>query len=298
MPRPHSQPAPPREPHDPRRAPTEARPEKKRRKKRGASQKGRTKKGSGVPKKRRQIEYVKVPKHWFYDPLLHSMKTVVRPPTAMTRRKELKIEVRVPKEIFFDLVRPLATGDMEKFEWTSAKKVALKPTKEGKSFTTYNYLIKKPEINDKLWRLQEHESSEIMRDKSGTIRPTWRGHGSSRLHLSHAAQERGGKTDLLAAAVGNVMLNLKVPLHERAMPTLTIKGKIATIDGSGHVIWPTNFTANTAAALRKQMRYHLSEMINDPHYPTLTEMRPSLTMSSESVRPEPAARTQPLLLSA
>ena len=60
------------------------------------------------------IEYIKVPKHWFSDPLLHAMKTVMRPPTAVTsRRKELKLEVRVPKEIFFDLVRPLETGDME-----------------------------------------------------------------------------------------------------------------------------------------------------------------------------------------
>ena len=43
----------------------------------------------------REIEYIQVPKHWFMDPLHHGMKTVVRPPTKSTRRKQITIEVSV-----------------------------------------------------------------------------------------------------------------------------------------------------------------------------------------------------------
>ena len=97
------------------------------------------KQGATISKPKRKIEYIKVPKHWFSDPVLHKMKTVVRPPTARSRRKEQMIEVRVPEEIFLDLMRPLETGDMANFEWTSAEKSALKPTFEGKSFNRFKY---------------------------------------------------------------------------------------------------------------------------------------------------------------
>lgn len=233
----------------------------------------------------RKIEYISVPKHWFSDPLQHKIKTVVRPPTALTRRKEQIIEVKVPEEIFLDLVRPLENGDMEKFEWMSPEKSALKPTKEGKSFNQFKYKVSKPEVTDKIWRLHEHEKGVPVRKRSGEIEQTRRGHGSARLHLSHAAEERGEKTDLMAQVVGNVTLDLKVPKQERAMPTLKLTLKVATMDGNGHIIWPATFSARTAAALRKQMRSHMKAMIDGEQYPTLTSMVPSLTHASESTRP-------------
>ena len=100
----------------------------------------------------REIEYIQVPKHWFMDPLHHGMKTVVRPPTKSTRRKQITIEVSV-----------------------------------------------------------------------------------------------------------------------------------ATMDKQGHILWPTTYSAKTAAALRKQMRHHLQEMIHNPEYPTLSHMTPALTCSSEAL---------------
>ena len=50
-----------------------------------------------------------MPKHWFSTPLHHHMKTVVRPPTARTRRKEIKIEMKIPLVIFVELMQPLDT---------------------------------------------------------------------------------------------------------------------------------------------------------------------------------------------
>lgn len=241
-------------------------------------------KGATPPRK---IEYIRVPKHWFSDVLEHSMTTVIRPPTARTRRKELKIEVKIPEEIFLDLVRPLTTDCVAGFQWTDDKKAALKPTKTAKTYTMYRYDVTKPEVVDKIFRLHEREPNEPKKKKKGEdgqVLPHRRGHGCSKLHLSAAAEERGERTNLLAQVVGKVTLSLKVPKFEKAMPILRILLKVATMSEMGHIIWPTTFDAPTAAALRKQMRYHIKTMIDDPQYPTLTTMAPALTAASESIR--------------
>ena len=97
--------------------------------------------------------------------------------------------------------------------------------------------------------------------------------------------------------MGNWEVGLKVPKEEASMPLFSAKVKVATMDANGHVIWPAVFEKRTATALRKQMKYHLKEMINNPEYPTLTQMTPGLTSQSESVRqyperPQPTARLQ------
>ncbi|KAL1520243.1 hypothetical protein AB1Y20_023713 [Prymnesium parvum] len=54
-----------------------------------------------------------------------------------------------------------------------------------------------------------------------------------------AAARRGEKTNLISRQVtgGNVIMNLKVPKNERAMPQLTMKYSVATMmDKNGHVI--------------------------------------------------------------
>ena len=246
-------------------------------------------------KEKRTVEYIKVPKHWFADPLHHIMKTIVRPPTARTRRKEQEIKIRVPEQIFLELMKPLNDNCMEAFEWVDEEKSALRPTRCGGTLTEYKYTCKNPEVLDSLWRLQDWEKAPVGKKtgkKTGKERSTRRGHGCARLHLSAAAEERGERTDLLAQVSGNTTITFKVPHEERVMPTLTMTTKVSTMDKNGHIIWPTTFGNATKAALRKQMRYHLKEMIDNPEYPTLTGMLPSLTTASESVRP-PA---EPLLL--
>ena len=88
---------------------------------------------------------------------------------------------------------------------------------------------------------------------------------------------------MIAQVTGNTTVSLKVPALERAMPTLIIKVSVATMDKQGHILWPTTYSAKTAAALRKQMRHHLQEMIHNPEYPTLSHMTPALTCSSEAL---------------
>ena len=247
--------------------------------------------GASSRKPKRVIEYIKVPKHWFSDPLNHKFKTAVRPPTKGTRRKELSIDLRMPLEIFVDLMKPMATNDMENFEWEDEEKTTLVPTRKGKSFLEYKYMIQKPEMVSKYWSLEQKEPTIRVR-KEGKLVQRRRGLGSARLHLSQAAEERGERTDLLAQITGNVSIYFKVPNNERAMPTGEIKFKVSTLVKSGHIEWATTFAPRTAAALRKQMQTHLRSMIESPEYPTLSTSNEQglLTSQSETVRPEPPPR--------
>ena len=255
----------------------------------------RKKKKSGgrrqkTAKPARIIEYISVPIHWFSDPLNQIMKTVVRPPTKLTRRKQQTIELKIPMKVFVTLMKPFNDGEMSGFAWQDTEKTELKPTKESKTFLEYKYTVTKPALIDQLWRLHEKEPAERpgkKRDKSGAIIPYRRGHGSSRLHLSKAAAERGERSDLISQVTGNVMLKLKAPRWERTMPSLTVTMATSSMDKNGHILWANNYSAKTAAALRKQMRHHLTEMINDHEYPTLTHMATALTQTSDTFPPPP-----------
>lgn len=258
---------------------------KKSSRKKGAGKKAS--KGRPTTKKTRKIEYISVPKHWFSDPLQHTMRTLVRPPTALTRRKQQTIDMKMPEQLFFDLLRPLETGDAAGLKWVDEEKSALQPTKDKPTYREYKYTIAKPALNDKIWRMQETDQAGVHRGK-----------GCARLHLSAAAEERGDKTGVIAQVTGNVILSLKVPKMERAMPLMRMTLAVSTMNETGDVVWANTYAAKTAAALRKQMRSHLQEMMNDPKYPTLTRMKPALTEGSEVVRelPEPPARPAGLLL--
>ena len=244
----------------------------------------------------RPIEYIQVPKHWFSDPLHQSMKTVVRPPTKVSRRKEISIDLKIPEPIFIDLMKPMDTGDMNGFEWedeANLGKTKLMPTKDGKSFQEFKYMIMAPSKVDKFWRLEETEPVRRVRQEGKLVRRR-RGLGSSRLHLSTAAETRGERTDLLAQVTGNVSVHLKVPKKERAMPMLHIGVKVSTLNKNGHIEWATSFAPRTAAALRKQMQQHLRTMVESDEYPTLSSNDEMLLGApTESVRPAPLALMPP-----
>ncbi|KAL1515340.1 hypothetical protein AB1Y20_001971 [Prymnesium parvum] len=231
-----------------------------------------------------EVEMIALPKHWFSEPLRHSMKTVVRPPTARTRRKQQTIKAKVPEETFFDLMKPLETGCTQGFEWIDAEKTRLMPTAEKPSYILFKYTFARPSVLDQIWRLEE-ETATRKKDKDGCLIPFRRGHGCARLHLSHAAADgRGERTDLIAQVTGNTTITFKVPKLKRAMPSLCIKVSVSSMDRAGHVVWANTYSTSTAAALRKQMRHHLTHMIESSEYPTLTHMSSALTHTSDEVR--------------
>ena len=204
---------------------------------------------------------------------------MVRPPTAATRRKQLEIKVNIPEEIFFDLVRPLETGDTKDFEWVGNR---LKPTEIKKTFHRYKYTMTKPSLNDKIFRLQEKEVKPP-NSKSNRFR---RGHGAARLHLSQAAADRGQRTHLLSQVTGNTTLDMKVPKNKLLKPELTMSLSVSTMGHNGNIEWASTYSARTAASLREQMRSHLKAMMEHPQYPTLHDMTPALDQGTDSVRPD------------
>ena len=123
-----------------------------------------------------------MPKHWFSMPLHQSMRTCVRPPTKRTRRKEQRIETRIPLGVFVDLMQPMETGDMQGFEWANASKTKLKPTKDTKSVEHYKYTINMPAKVGTFWGLERTEVPRRVRQGGKLVRRR-RGLGSSRLHL-------------------------------------------------------------------------------------------------------------------
>lgn len=227
------------------------------------------------------MEYIRVPKHWFSQPLLHAMQVAVRPPTKLTRRKQLVIKMAIPQEIFFDLMKSFNTGDLEGLEWDESGDT-LKATSDRKTYTAFKYSVKSPSLVDKLWQLEKYDRKPTSKLKKKS-QPFRRGHGCARLHLTRAAAERGELTNLIAQVTGNVMLCLRVPKRLRAMPKLTITFAVSSMDKTGHINWPTTYAPRTAAALRKQMRYHLSEMMKSAEYPTLDQMSLSLEHGGDSV---------------
>ena len=46
------------------------------------------------------VPRLSLPSSWFLDPFWAKVQKLVRPSTSMTRRKELKIEMRMPRETF------------------------------------------------------------------------------------------------------------------------------------------------------------------------------------------------------
>ena len=58
----------------------------------------------------------------------HPRVLPARPPTKVTRRKQLDLDVKLPMATFLDLMRPLDTGDAKWFEWVDDAKMALVPT--------------------------------------------------------------------------------------------------------------------------------------------------------------------------
>ena len=118
-----------------------------------------------------------------------------------------------------------------------------------------------------------------------------RGLGAARAHLSGAEQRRGGSPSVISMVCGNTIVHFKESRKMAAMPTLEITFKVLSMDAAGHIIWPTDFTAATKAALRMQARALLRKMIDDPQNPCDETMEPALTgMGTSSMWKAPPKR--------
>jgi hypothetical protein len=155
----------------------------------------------------RSVEYIRVPKCWFGDAVSSAMVKSVRPPTSKTRRKRIVLKKKVPAQIFWDLLAPFESNEIEGLVWNVGRTAAQNPTKATAAHLQYHYHIRKPGHVDRLWRLEEREL-----EKANAKRIRRRGHGAAKLHLSLASQERGERSNLLAQVTGNISAKLTVCL--------------------------------------------------------------------------------------
>ena len=102
---------------------------------------------------------------------------------------------------------------------------------------------------------------------------------------------------------GAVYVEMVQPRDWRRMPMLKMRAKVLSMDAQGHILLPCEFEdMGYRAALRKQARTLLQRMMDDPLYPTLSEMVPALTNGTTVVRHAPvlpqlrAAEDGPLAL--
>ena len=93
-----------------------------------------------------------MPLSWFLKPLEQSIKTVVRPCTALTRRKELTVEHRLPREAFEAFMEPLTSGDAEGLARDPQTNM-LVPTRKTAALRFFEYTIRRGSVSDRLFHL-------------------------------------------------------------------------------------------------------------------------------------------------
>ena len=217
-----------------------------------------------------------MPAKWFLDPLRQSMRTLVRPCTALSRRKQLTISAQMPFRCFMDLMSPLEDGSVEGLQRDHMGRLV--PTKETPSMKRYQYVIRRGSLHDKLFSLQDFEVQKNKRNKR------WRrSTGCARLYLSQAAERRGQVAHVMAMVCGNMIIDFREPRGLQRIPRLTLRLFVLSMDRSGHIVWPVDFEPRTKAALRKQARILLEKMLASPQtYPVDSSWEAALTQGSDS----------------
>lgn len=218
-------------------------------------------------------ELIRVPRAWFFNPLRQSMRRLVRPCTALTRRKQLTIKKEIPLRVFEQLMSTLGPEDVKGLNRTEVAG-RLIPTKQTKNLRRYEYVINKGSALNKFFNLESAD-----RRPEGRSKALWRRSlGCGRLFLGAAAEKRGQKALQIAMVCGNCVIQLLEPTGFRAIPRLTIRMFVLSMDQTGHIIWPVDFAAKTRAALRKQLRHLVAEMLEQQDmYPISEEFRQGLT---------------------
>ena len=96
---------------------------------------------------------VDLPLHWFRDPLYKTIRRLVRPATALTRRKEIRVKMAVPIQIFEELLSELMEGDAEGLLRDQSGRLI--PSRITPTLNHFEYMIKKGSITNKLFALDK-----------------------------------------------------------------------------------------------------------------------------------------------
>ena len=98
-----------------------------------------------------QVPTVSLPLSWYIDPFYKTIRTIVRPATAITRRKEITIKMKMPREAFEEIFKELAVGDAVGVD-RDASTGWLTPTSPASSgINRFDFTIKRGSVTDKLF---------------------------------------------------------------------------------------------------------------------------------------------------
>ena len=106
-----------------------------------------------------QVPRVSVPISWFRKPLIKTLKKLVRPAVATTRRKEITIKMSVPREIFEDLLAPVKDGEITGLT-RDASSGLLEPTRKTSALRHYEYTVRRGSMTDKILNFGAMEQDE------------------------------------------------------------------------------------------------------------------------------------------
>ena len=102
------------------------------------------------------VPRVSLPLSWFLTPLWASIKAVVRPTTAVTRRKEITVTQQLPRECFEKFMEPVQAGDAEKIK-RDPTTGWLQPTRTTTALRHFEYEIAKGSVFDRLFPMQDQD---------------------------------------------------------------------------------------------------------------------------------------------
>ena len=231
----------------------------------------------------KHVKMVTVPASYFTAPLAKSIAKSIAAPTALTRRKEMVVSAPLPLELFEELMAPLMEGDAEGLVREGG---SLKPTKSTSATHRWVYVVKRGSVSNRLFCLEQSNPKQ----KASSTAQRARGVGCARVRLSVAEQRRGGLPQTMSMVAGNVLIQYVLPRQQLRPPVLTLTFGVLTMDNKGHIIWPKDFDAASAAQLRNQARALLQNMIADPRNPAGSSMVGALTGVGGSLRATPPRR--------
>jgi hypothetical protein len=223
-------------------------------------------------------EMSQVPTAWLSEPFSSALRKAVKPATSRTRRRLVQVRAKVPEEVFQDFVACLEDGDALGVQRDDSGKLV--PTKTTQTSQIYDYTIKKPTVVGKLFSLEDRDPKPA----PGAREPgAWhRGFKSSMLVLSQNGHKKGKKGEKVSMVAGTVRVHCRIPRRWKGWPTLTVRYFVLTMAHNGTITWPAKFTQTSRALLRKQVRQHVTAMLEDDRYPVHAQMSSCLTTGGDS----------------
>ena len=94
-----------------------------------------------------------MPSSWFLDPFWAKIRKMVRPSTCLTRRKELMVEMSMPRETFEEIMAPVKEGEVEDLKRDPETNLLIPTSDSTTTLNKFTYMIRRGGVSDRLFNL-------------------------------------------------------------------------------------------------------------------------------------------------